>query len=336
MPSLPARDAGRTAAVPRRPRSAPTADGSVRPARNALRRGRTRRRAAFRRSRIPRLEDRVAMADVTFERSRQDLRQRRPGRVRLDARRPRRRVPRPRRPVRLRQDDGAAHGRRPRGHLRRNALDRRSRRQRRDPEGARHRDGLPELRALSAPERRREHRVRPAPAQGGEGCHRRARRVGGEAARPDAVPRPQAQGALGRPAPARGDGPGDRPAAAGLPDGRAAVEPGRKAPRPDARRHRKAAARAQDDDDLRDTRPGRGDDDGRSRRRDEQGPPAAGGRAPAPLRPAREPVRRGLHRHPADESPRGQGLGERSCLDRSRRQPAADRGGGARRLSARA
>ena len=141
-------------------------------------------------------------------------------------------------PSGLRQDDRAAHGRRPRGHLRRHGLDRRPRRQRPDAEGARHRDGLPELRALPAPVRRREHRLRPAAAQGAEERDQRPRRVGGKAARPDAVPRPQAEGALGRPAPARRDGPRDRPPAAGVPDGRAALEPRRQAPRADARRHR--------------------------------------------------------------------------------------------------
>ena len=48
----------------------------------------------------------------------------------------------------------------------------------------------------------------------------------------------------------------------GLPDGRAALEPRRQAPRPDARRDRAAAAPARHDDDLRHPRPGRGDDDG--------------------------------------------------------------------------
>ena len=50
--------------------------------------------------------------------------------------------------------------------------------------------------------------------------------------------------------------------------------------------------RARHDDDLRDARPGRGDDDGRPRRGDEQGRAAAGRRAAAPLRPPGEPVRR--------------------------------------------
>ena len=68
-------------------------------------------------------------------------------------------------------------------------IDRRARRERPVAEGARHRDGLPELRALPALGRR-EHRLRAAPPQDGEERDQRARHVGGEAARPDPVPRP--------------------------------------------------------------------------------------------------------------------------------------------------
>ena len=85
------------------------------------------------------------------------------------------------------------------------------------------------------------------------------------------VPAAPAEGALRRPAPARGDGARDRAPAAGVPDGRAALEPRREAPRPDARRHLEAPARPRDDDDLRHARPGRGDDDGRPRGGDEHG-----------------------------------------------------------------
>ena len=71
-----------------------------------------------------------------------------------------RRVRRLRRPVGLRQDDGAADDRRARDdHLRARA-DRRPRRQRPAAEGPRHRDGLPELRALPAHERGQEHGLR--------------------------------------------------------------------------------------------------------------------------------------------------------------------------------
>ena len=50
------------------------------------------------------------------------------------------------------------------------------------------------------------------------------------------VPRAQAEGPLGWPAPARGDGPGDRPRTPGLPHGRAVVQPRRQAARPDPHR----------------------------------------------------------------------------------------------------
>ena len=86
------------------------------------------------------------------------------------------------------------------------------------------------------------------------------------------------QRALRRPAAARRDGPRDRAPAAGVPDGRAALEPRRQAARADARRDRAAPARPRRDDDLRHARPGRGDDDGRPRRRHAQGRAAAGRR----------------------------------------------------------
>ena len=54
----------------------------------------------------------------------------------------------------------------------------------------------------------------------------------------------QPEGAVGRPAPAGRDGPRDRAPAAGVPDGRAALEPRREAARADARRHREAPGRA--------------------------------------------------------------------------------------------
>ena len=93
----------------------------------------------------------VAMAQVAFERRQQDL----PGRHARGQRHqpgdPRRRVHGARRPVRVRQDDRAAHGRRPRGDLRGRADDRRPGREPRAVARPRHRDGLPELRALPAP-----------------------------------------------------------------------------------------------------------------------------------------------------------------------------------------
>ena len=67
----------------------------------------------------------------------------------------------------------------------------------------------------------------------------RDRRAGpgrGPHARARGAAQAQAAQPLGRTAPARRDGPRDRPRAGGVPDGRAALEPRREAPRPDARR----------------------------------------------------------------------------------------------------
>ena len=115
------------------------------------------------------------------------------------------------------------------------------------------------------------------------------------------------QGALRRPAPARGRRPRDRAEAEGLPVRRAALEPRRQAARPDAGRDQAAPPPAADDDDLRDARPGRGDDARRPDRRDEGRPDPAGRAAAGDLRPSGEPVRGGVHRQPADELPPGEG-----------------------------
>ena len=101
------------------------------------------------------------------------------------------------------------------------------------------------------------------PAQDAEGGEVRDRRPGGRGdapARPRRAAPPQAARALGRPAPAGRHGPGDRPAPAGVPDGRAAVEPGREAARPDAGRARQPPPPTRRDDAVRDARPDRGDD----------------------------------------------------------------------------
>ena len=81
------------------------------------------------------------------------------------------------------------------------------------------------------------------------------------------VPRSAAEGAVGRPAPAGRHGPGDRPVAEGVPDGRAAVEPRRQAAGADALRHHPVAGPARYDDGVRHPRPGRGDDHGSPRGR---------------------------------------------------------------------
>ena len=128
-------------------------------------------------------------------------------------------------------------------------------------------------------------------------------------------PRSPARPAVGRPAPAGGDGPGDRAPAAGVPDGRAAVEPRRQAARADARRGLQDPALAQRHHRLRDPRPDRGDDDGRSGRRAVTRRPAAGRHAAEPLRPPRQPVRRRLHRLAADEPARSHRVEQRRRHD---------------------
>ena len=102
---------------------------------------------------------------------------------------------------------------------------------------------------------------------------------------PEGAGRPQAGRAVGRPAPARRDRPRDGARAAGVPDGRAALEPRREAARRDARGARAAARPARHHDGLRHPRPGRGDDARRPRR-------GAARRHGAAVRHARAAVRR--------------------------------------------
>ena len=99
---------------------------------------------------------------------------------------------------------------------------------------------------------------------------------GGAHPRPRAVPRPQTEEPVGRPASACGDGSSHRPPSAGVPDGRAAVEPRRQVARADAHRARRAAVTAGGDHRVRHPRPGRGDDDGPPRGRASRRRPPAG------------------------------------------------------------
>src|SRR4051795_8632016 len=124
------------------------------------------------------------------------------------------------------------------------------------------------------------------PARGGGRRRARPLRPAGEEARP----------VVRRPAPARGDGPRDRPPARGLPDGRAAVEPRREAARADALGDLAHAARPRHDDDLRHARPDRGDDDGYAGRRDEARRPPAGRHARHAVLAPRQRLRGRLHR----------------------------------------
>ena len=106
----------------------------------------------------------------------------------------------------------------------------------------RHRDGVPELRALPAHDRRREHGVRPQSRQGAQ-IRDQAQRVGEAAQLLDlktcstASPRP-----LRRAAPTCGAGACDRPRAAGVPHGRAALQPRRQTACPDPHPNRHACS----------------------------------------------------------------------------------------------
>ncbi len=101
------------------------------------------------------------------------------------------------------------------------------------------------------------------------------------------LPGAQAEGALRRPAPARRPRPRDRAQAEGVPLRRAALEPRRQDARLDAHGDLEAPRAPRRDDDLRDARPGRGDDDGRPDLRDEGRRHHAGRRAARTLQPAR-------------------------------------------------
>ena len=86
---------------------------------------------------------------------------------------------------------------------------------------------------------------------------------GRSGARPGGVARPQAAAAIRRAAAAGGDGAGDRALACGVPDGRAAVQPGRQAPGADALGGAAGAPVDRGRHAVRHARPDRGDDDGR-------------------------------------------------------------------------
>ena len=111
----------------------------------------------------------------------------------------------------------------------------------------------------------------------------------------------QAAPAFRRPAPARGARPRHRAPPAGVSVRRAALQPRRQTARADAGRAEEAAQPAQHHCDLRDPRPGRGDDAGRPRRGDEGRAGAAGRRAARALQRAGQPLRRRLYRLAGDE-----------------------------------
>ena len=179
------------------------------------------------------------MATVSFERVFKRFGGDRRGRRRLQPRHHRRRVPGARRPVGLRQDDGAAHAspgsrRSPRADLRSATATSTTSRQ-----GPRHRDGLPELRALPAHVGLRQHGLRAQAAQGAR-RPRSTRRVEEAAAISTSTPSWTASRRRSPAASASASRSAARSCASrGLPDGRAALQPGRQAARPDPRRDRK-------------------------------------------------------------------------------------------------
>ena len=141
----------------------------------------------------------------------------------------------------------------------------------------------------------------------GQGRDRPPGQEGGRHAGAWAAAGAQAQAALGRPAPARGHGPGHRPRAPGVPDGRAPVQPGRQAAGADALGDRPGPARPERHHHLCDPRPDRGHDHGRPGRGHEGRDPPGGRRPPVPVRQPGQHLRGRLHRLPADEPGRRQG-----------------------------
>ena len=147
-------------------------------------------------------------------------------------------------------------------------------------------------------------------------------RGGGADPGPDPAPGPQAGQPLRRPAPAGGHGPGHRPRPGRVPDGRAAVQPGRQAAGADAHRGIPAAAAAGHHHGVRHARPDRGPDPRRPGRGPAQRRAAAGGLAAGTLRPAGQPVRGRVHRLAVDEL-HGRHPGRRQAAHPARRYPGS-------------
>ena len=130
--------------------------------------------------------------------------------------------------------------------------------------------------------------------------------------------RPAAGRTLGRPAAARGAGPRASQGAGAAAARRAALEP-RRLPAPDhAQRNPPPAAQARRTHDPRDARPDRGHDDGRPRHLHEQGPDRADRHRGRSLPPARQPVRRELHRLAADQPAAGRQAARRLAVGEGR------------------
>ena len=138
----------------------------------------------------------------------------------------------------------------------------------------------------------------------GAGRHHAPRERGRQRPEHRAPAAAQAEGTVGRAAPARGHRPLHRARAVGLPVRRAAVQPRRQVARPHAHRTGDAARAAGQDHHLRHARPGRGHDAGLAHRDLRQGPHPAGGHAVGGVQPAGQPVRGRLHRHAQHEPAR--------------------------------
>ena len=230
--------------------------------------------------------------------------------VRRDARRPWHRPHHRRERVRgaggavgLREDDDAPHDCGPGAHHRGRDLHRGPPHQRRAAARSGHRHGVPELRALSAHDGVREHVVRPSPAEAAERRDRPSGQGGGRDPRHRRAPRAPPQAAFRRSAAAGRDGAGHRAQSRGVPVRRAAVEPRRQAPGPDADGNQAHPPAGANDRGLRDARPGRGDDPGGPDRGDERRPRRAGCTAAGDVRQPGHPLRGRLHRLAGDELP---------------------------------
>ena len=131
------------------------------------------------------------------------------------------------------------------------------------------------------------------------------------------------EAALRWPAAAGGDGPLDRPRAAGLPDGRAALQPRRQAARADARRDLGRRTVAEHHDPVRHARPDRGHDDGRPDGRAQGRHPPAARHPRRLLRQSQQHLRRPVRRLAADEP--GDGHDQPGQRRRARRWSSAGR-----------
>ncbi len=263
-------------------------------------------------------------------RGREKLRRQR-GARRGRPRRGTRRVRLAARPLRLREDDPAAHRRRPRVSRSRPGRARRARHHPYPAASARHRGGVPELRPVPPPHGRRERRLR-AQGQGASPGRDRRHRLALPRPGPDgALRRPPRAGAVGRAAAAGGGGaragrPAEAPASR-----RAVLGPRPQAQGGDADRPQAPPAGTRHHRPVRHPRPGRGAHHVRPDRGDEPRRDRAARRPGDALPPARHRLRARLRRPvDPDSRPRAGGGGR----DAAGRDAARD-GAGTRPLPAR-